>query len=102
VQDRLARSSRFYHHNTGDPKKLEIRCGELKANIASEGKVFSQDVREQLRLAVLSVFRSWSNPRAVTYRRLHDIPEDAGTAVNVEMMVFGNRWKHSGTAPHSS
>jgi pyruvate,orthophosphate dikinase len=51
---------------------------------------FPQDAEEQLWGAIGAVFGSWMNPRAVTYRRLHDIPADWGTAVNVQAMVFGN------------
>ena len=54
------------------------------------GKPFPQDPREQLWAAVGAVFGSWENPRANTYRKLHDIPADWGTAVNVQAMVFGN------------
>ena len=51
---------------------------------------FPQDPRQQLKGAIESVIGSWSNPRAKTYRQLHNIPEDWGTAVNVQAMVFGN------------
>ena len=54
-------------------------------------KPFPQDVQEQLWGAVGAVFGSWMNQRAITYRRLNDIPHDWGTAVNVQAMVFGNR-----------
>ena len=54
------------------------------------GKPFPQDPQEQLWGAVGAVFGSWMNQRAITYRRLHDIPADWGTAVNVQAMVFGN------------
>ncbi|MGA7263313.1 MAG: pyruvate, phosphate dikinase [Stellaceae bacterium] len=54
------------------------------------GQPFPQDPNEQLWGAIGAVFGSWMNPRAVTYRRLHDIPADWGTAVNVQAMVFGN------------
>jgi pyruvate,orthophosphate dikinase len=54
------------------------------------GKPFPQDPQEQLWGAIGAVFGSWMNQRAVTYRRLHDIPADWGTAVNVQAMVFGN------------
>ena len=54
------------------------------------GKPFPQDPQEQLWGAIGAVFGSWMNPRAITYRRLHDIPGDWGTAVNVQAMVFGN------------
>ncbi|WP_114374437.1 pyruvate, phosphate dikinase [Elioraea thermophila] len=54
------------------------------------GKPFPQDPRAQLWAAIGAVFGSWMNARAITYRRLHDIPSDWGTAVNVQAMVFGN------------
>jgi pyruvate,orthophosphate dikinase len=54
------------------------------------GQPFPQNPEEQLWGAIGAVFGSWMNPRAVTYRRLHDIPADWGTAVNVQAMVFGN------------
>jgi pyruvate, orthophosphate dikinase len=54
------------------------------------GKPFPQDPQEQLWGAIGAVFGSWINPRANTYRKLHDIPADWGTAVNVQAMVFGN------------
>ena len=61
------------------------------------GKPFPQDPREQLKGAVNAVFGSWRNPRANTYRRLNSIPEEWGTAVNVQAMVFGNMGDTSGT-----
>ncbi|MEC8203331.1 MAG: pyruvate, phosphate dikinase, partial [Pseudomonadota bacterium] len=54
------------------------------------GAPFPQDPKDQLWGAVSAVFGSWQTPRAVTYRRLHDIPEEWGTAVNIQAMVFGN------------
>ncbi|MEK6718026.1 MAG: PEP/pyruvate-binding domain-containing protein, partial [candidate division NC10 bacterium] len=61
------------------------------------GRDFPQDPKEQLRLAINAVFESWNNPRAITYRRLHNIPGDWGTGVNVQAMVFGNLGDSSGT-----
>jgi pyruvate, orthophosphate dikinase len=58
--------------------------------VGETGKPFPQSPEEQLWGAIGAVFGSWMNPRAVTYRRLHDIPADWGTAVNVQAMVFGN------------
>ncbi|EOH98764.1 pyruvate, phosphate dikinase [Enterococcus haemoperoxidus ATCC BAA-382] len=58
---------------------------------------FPQNPYEQLSLAVEAVFRSWNNRRAVTYRRLHDISDSLGTAVNIQEMVFGNFGEASGT-----
>ena len=68
---------------------------QFKEIIERDGKVFPQDPWRQLELATEAVFRSWSNPRAVTYRRLMSIPGDLGTAVNVQTMVFGNRGERS-------
>ncbi len=67
---------------------------EYKAKI---GKDFPSDPNEQLMGAIRAVFRSWDNPRAIYYRRMNDIPGDWGTAVNVQMMVFGNMGDTSGT-----
>jgi pyruvate,orthophosphate dikinase len=61
------------------------------------GKSFPQDPIEQLRGARNAVFRSWQNPRAKEYRRIYDIPDYIGTAVNVQQMVFGNRGNRSAT-----
>jgi len=61
------------------------------------GKLFPQDPMEQLKMSVDAVFNSWDNKRAITYRRLNGIPDDLGTAVNVQAMVFGNLGWDSGT-----
>jgi pyruvate,orthophosphate dikinase len=61
------------------------------------GRTFPQDPREQLRMARDAVFRSWNNPRAKEYRRIYDIPDSIGTAVNVQLMVFGNTGERSAT-----
>ena len=72
--------------------------GKYKEAVAREtGKDFPQDPHEQLWGAIGAVFSSWMNARAVTYRRLHDIPESWGTAVNVQAMVFGNMGETSAT-----
>jgi pyruvate,orthophosphate dikinase len=79
-------------------KMLEEVIAAYRELIRTEtGKDFPQDVQEQLRLAVNAVFKSWNNPRAITYRRLNHIPDDLGTAVNVQLMVFGNIGERSGT-----
>ena len=67
---------------------------EYKAKI---GKDFPTDAKEQLIAAIKAVFRSWDNPRANVYRRDNDIPYSWGTAVNVQMMAFGNLNDNSGT-----
>lgn len=62
-----------------------------------KGFSFPQDPMKQLQMAVDAVFSSWNNERAITYRKLHDIPHNWGTAVNVQSMVFGNLGETSGT-----
>jgi pyruvate,orthophosphate dikinase len=72
--------------------------GKYKTAVAREtGKDFPQDPYEQLWGAIGAVFSSWMNARAVTYRRLHNIPESWGTAVNIQAMVFGNLGETSAT-----
>ena len=72
--------------------------GAFKARVEAEtGKPFPQDPHAQLWGAIGAVFGSWMNQRAITYRRLHDIPESWGTAVNVQAMVFGNMGETSAT-----
>src|SRR3954464_15762016 len=72
--------------------------GRYKDAVAREtGKDFPQHPHDQLWGAIGAVFSSWMNARAVTYRRLHDIPESWGTAVNVQAMVFGNMGDTSAT-----
>jgi pyruvate,orthophosphate dikinase len=72
--------------------------GQYKARVKSEsGKDFPQDPIDQLWGAIGAVFGSWMTPRAITYRRLHSIPESWGTAVNVQAMVFGNMGDTSAT-----
>ena len=61
------------------------------------GKSFPQDPLEQLRGARDAVFRSWNNARAIEYRRIYEIPDSIGTAVNIQMMVFGNSGDRSAT-----
>lgn len=58
---------------------------------------FPSDPKEQLYRAIEAVFRSWNNQRAIFYRKMNDIPGDWGTAVNVQMMVFGNMGDDCGT-----
>jgi len=63
----------------------------------AKGKSFPQDPRKQLSMSIDAVFGSWNNKRAISYRNLHDIPHNIGTAVNVQAMVFGNMGQNSGT-----
>ena len=71
---------------------------EYKAIVAEElGRPFPQDVHEQLWGAIAAVFESWESDRAKVYRKLNDIPQGWGTAVNVQAMVFGNMGDTSAT-----
>ena len=77
---------------------LKELANEFKAEYKSKiGEDFPTDPTEQLMGAVKAVFRSWDNPRANVYRRDNDIPYSWGTAVNVQMMAFGNMGETSGT-----
>jgi pyruvate,orthophosphate dikinase len=81
--------------DAGDWEKLSA---DYKKLVRKEtGKDFPQDPAEQLWGAIGAVFGSWMNQRAITYRRLHDIPANWGTAVNVQAMVFGNMGDTSAT-----
>ncbi len=80
---------------TEDLKELVVKFKKIyKEKI---GQNFPEDPYIQLIEAIKAVFRSWNNPRAITYRKLNDIPGDWGTAVNVQEMVFGNLGETSGT-----
>ena len=77
---------------------LKELAGQFKAEYKSKiGKDFPADPKEQLMGAIEAVFRSWDNPRANVYRRDNDIPYSWGTAVNVQMMAFGNMGDDCGT-----
>lgn len=78
-----------------DMKKLVKRFKAFYQDCLHED--FPQDPREQLYRAIEAVFRSWNNQRAIFYRKMNDIPSDWGTAVNVQMMVFGNMGNDCGT-----
>jgi len=83
----------------------EINCDGLKKLVEEykelikkeTGKDFPQDPELQLKTAIDAVFNSWNTKRAITYRRINKIPDDLGTAVNVQEMVFGNMGEDSGT-----
>ncbi|HEX2480058.1 MAG TPA: PEP/pyruvate-binding domain-containing protein, partial [Geminicoccaceae bacterium] len=100
-EDRLEETKR----EQGYELDTELGADDLRRVIAAyqqivqeqHGAAFPQDVEEQLWGAIGAVFRSWMTPRAVTYRRLHNITGAMGTAVNVQAMVFGNRGERSAT-----
>ena len=81
-----------------DEAALREVVSRYKAVVKSRGgRAFPQEPRAQLTMARDAVFRSWMNPRAREYRRIYDIPDHIGTAVNVQLMVFGNTGDRSGT-----
>ncbi|HEU5469219.1 MAG TPA: pyruvate, phosphate dikinase [Actinophytocola sp.] len=83
---------------TGDPAFADDSRRRFRAGFAAAaGCPAPDDPLRQLDLAVRAVFASWNTPRAVTYRSLHGIPDEPGTAVTVQAMVFGNRDSRSGT-----
>ncbi|MDO5710825.1 MAG: pyruvate, phosphate dikinase [Micrococcales bacterium] len=89
----------------GVEKDVDLNADDLRAVAAASkriieegsGRPFPQDPREQLAMSVEAVFGSWNTERAAIYRRQERIPEDLGTAVNVQAMVFGNLGEGSGT-----
>ncbi len=94
-----------YKEQNGFKFDTELTTDHLKAIVEEFKAIYKAEVREdfpqepkkQLMLAVEAVFRSWNNPRAIVYRKLNDIPNNLGTAVNVQSMVFGNMGDNSGT-----
>jgi pyruvate,orthophosphate dikinase len=81
-----------------DAADLQRLVAEFKRIFAAQtGREFPQQPRAQLREAVAAVFRSWNGARAIEYRRLNRIPDEWGTAVNVQQMVFGNKGEDSGS-----
>ncbi len=94
-----------FKEQKGVKDDLDLTVEDLKSIVSKfkqiyredQGKEFPSDAKEQLYEAICAVFRSWDNPRAFVYRRMHDIPYEWGTAVNVQSMVFGNMGDESGT-----
>jgi pyruvate,orthophosphate dikinase len=76
---------------------LKKLIADYKTIVKNAGAEFPQDPEKQLRLAIDAVFRSWNTPRANTYRKIHGISGDLGTAVNILSMVFGNLGDDCGT-----
>ncbi|TQC48796.1 pyruvate, phosphate dikinase [Rhodococcus sp. WS4] len=86
------------HGACDDIGALKAEAARLKARVAeTAGISVPDDPVVQLRMAIEAVFRSWDSPRARVYRKREGIPDDLGTAVNVQAMVFGNRGQRSGT-----
>ncbi|MFO7310731.1 MAG: pyruvate, phosphate dikinase [Bacillota bacterium] len=96
--DRMKEEKGVTHDTELDADDLKRLTEQYKELVLKKtGKPFPSDPWEQLRGAINAVFESWNTPRAVRYRELHDIPNDWGTAVNVQAMVFGNLGNTSGT-----
>jgi pyruvate,orthophosphate dikinase len=100
-EDALEKNKRRYrveYDHELQAEHLKKVLDEYKEIIkSSTGSEFPQEPMEQLNKAVMAVFESWNNPRARVYRKVNKIPDDLGTAVNVQAMVFGNTGKNSGT-----
>lgn len=95
---RLKQQSRVEYDSQVSAEGWMKLVEEYKAIILKEtGRSFPQQVEEQLELAVEAVFRSWNNARAKVYRKVHHIPDEQGTAVNIQSMVFGNMGSDCGT-----
>ncbi len=92
-------------NDKGIEQDTELNAEDLKDIVESFKKVvkkewgndFPQDAETQLLMAVEAVFKSWNNQRAKIYRKMHEIPDDLGTAVNIQSMVFGNMGETCGT-----
>ena len=98
VLDRYKEENNFKFDTDLTTEHLKAIVEEYKNIYKKEvGEDFPQDPKKQLMLAVEAVFRSWNNPRAIVYRRLNDIDNNLGTAVNIQSMVFGNMGDTSGT-----
>ncbi|MBX3160735.1 MAG: pyruvate, phosphate dikinase [Deltaproteobacteria bacterium] len=91
ILEDVKRATRAHRDQDLTEAALREIVGKFKAEVlARTGTAFPDDVRTQLWGAIGAVFRSWNNPRADVYRRMHGIPVSMGTAVNVQAMVFGN------------
>lgn len=100
-EDALEKNKRRYrveYDHELQAEHLKKVLDEYKEIIkGSTGSEFPQEPMEQLKKAVMAVFESWNNPRAKVYRKVNKIPDDLGTGVNVQAMVFGNTGDNSGT-----
>jgi pyruvate,orthophosphate dikinase len=95
-EKKKARKARYDTELTEDDLKELV--AEFKSAIKKRtGKDFPEDPKEQLWLAIGAVFKSWNNERAIVYRKLNNIPDHWGTAINVQSMVFGNMGEDCGT-----
>ena len=98
ILDKIKKEKGVHYDNELTAEQLQEVIAAFKALYKKAiGEEFPADPKKQLMEAVTAVFRSWNNDRAIYYRRINDIPGNWGTAVNVQMMVFGNMGETSGT-----
>jgi pyruvate,orthophosphate dikinase len=106
AHEKFERVMSRYKAQTAGGRDTDLEPEHLREIIAAEkqiifaeqrGHAIPEDPYEQLRVAIAAVFNSWMGRRAIDYRRVHRIPDDLGTAVNVQAMVFGNMGAESGT-----
>jgi len=98
LMDKMKESKGVKFDTDLDANDLKNLVGQFKdLYLKEKGLKFPEDPRDQLIESIKAVFRSWDNPRANVYRRMNDIPGSWGTAVNVQLMVFGNMGETSGT-----
>ena len=98
VIQKKKKEKKIRHDSSLQVRDLEDIVDKFKRIITKKtGEPFPEDPFQQLAMARDAVFRSWNNPRAISYRRLNNIPANLGTAVNVQAMVYGNMGQSSGT-----
>jgi len=98
VLERVKSENNLEHDYQLTPEMLDVVIDEFKKIVRQKtGSYFPQDPDIQLMMAIEAVFNSWNNDRAKVYRKINNIPDDLGTAVNVQVMVFGNMGDDSGT-----
>jgi len=97
LQAQKDRAGVRYDHELSAADWREVIARYKKLVEGASGRSFPQDPMEQLFMAIYAVFNSWNNDRAIVYRKINRIPDDLGTAVNVQAMVFGNMGPDSGS-----
>ena len=105
AKEKFAKVFDSYKEKIGAKSDLELNSDDLKRIVElfkeivknEKGKLFPSDPYEQLRMAIMAVFESWNNERAIAYRNYNKISHNLGTAVNICTMVFGNFGENSGT-----
>lgn len=96
--EKMKKNNGFEEDTQLTAEHLKELVKQFKKIVKKEiGEDFPQDPKKQLLMAVEAVFSSWNNPRAIAYRKYNEIPNDIGTAVNIQSMVFGNMGNDCGT-----